>query len=72
MPVPKFWAEKLEAKYKEPAFTLIPRLLNYYGEIAPLAEEAGVSNATISRWCDANGIERRWFPPLVEKASAAK
>lgn len=59
MPLHKNWIQKLEAVYKEPAITLIPRLLTYYGKVEPLAEEAGVSGATISRWCDANGVERR-------------
>lgn len=59
MPLHKNWLQKLEAKYKEPAITLIPRLLTYYGRQEPLAEEAGVSVATISRWCDANNISRR-------------
>lgn len=59
MPQHKFWVEKLEAQYKESADTLILRLLNYYGGMGPLAEEAGISQSMISRWCDAHGIERR-------------
>lgn len=59
MPYHKHWVEKLEAHYKENADTLIPRLLTFYGAMAPLAEEADVSISVLSRWCEAHGIERR-------------
>lgn len=57
MPASKGWVEKLEAHYKEDALTLVPRLLNFYGAMQPLADEAGISLSRLSRWCDENGIE---------------
>lgn len=59
MPLHKHWLRKLEERHGEAGETLIPRLLNEYGKLGPLAEEAGVSEAVISRWCKDHNITFR-------------
>lgn len=61
MPYRKFWVQALELKYQEEAMTLIPRLLNQYGSMTVLAQEAGITLGHLSRWCDEHGIERRFI-----------
>jgi predicted transcriptional regulator len=46
------------AKKKGKLNKLIPRLLNKYGTEKAVAEELGVSQATINHWIRANGYVR--------------
>lgn len=51
------WVDRLEKKYKLSADVLIPALLTEHG-MEWLAEETGMTMATIWRWCKKHGIER--------------
>jgi len=51
------WVEALEKEYGLDAHTLIPMLLTKNGA-EWLALKAGVTMATVSRWCKAHQIER--------------